>query len=128
MVGEDKKREEALYEESNFIQLIDLILGSFTQNIYFLSNDSLKKELAMIVRPLVTRLIKNPNNRNSSYHYCGNQKISFYPKFLLPDSKEKVRTLKGNIIEEHKKGQFHTDMSLEMPVYDKKQNSLLQFV
>jgi hypothetical protein len=120
--------EEKLHEESNFIQLIDLILGSFTQNIYFLSDDCLKKELAMIIRPLVSRLIKNPNNKNSSYHYCGNQKISFYPKFLLPESKEKVRNLKGNLIEEHKRGQFHTDMNLEMPAYDKEQNSLLQFV
>lgn len=48
-----------LLEESHLIQLIDLLIGSITQNIYYLSDDRLKKELAMIVRPLVNRLLES---------------------------------------------------------------------
>ena len=122
------KTNEPLHEESNIIQFIDLILGTFTQNIFYSSDDNIKKELAMIVRPLVSRLIESPNNKNSDYNYYGKQKISFYPKFLLPDSKEKVKNLDGDLIDEYKRDQFHTDKNIEMPPYDKKQNSLLQFV
>ncbi|MGV9141744.1 MAG: hypothetical protein ACOC1X_02290 [Promethearchaeota archaeon] len=110
-------------KNSHLIQFIDLILGFTTQNIYYLSNDALKMERAMDIRELVYRLLKNPNNVNSSYNYYGRQKISFFPRLKFSGYKKEVRNLNGNI-EILKKDQFYSDKRMEMPLYDPCQQNL----
>lgn len=118
------KNGEALYEESQLIQYTDLIIGSITQNIFYISDDSLKKEIAMIIRPLVERLLKRPRNRNSSYRYYGRQKISFFPKYRIENSNTLFSSLNGDVSETFKKGQFYSEKCMEMPPYDSTQKNL----
>ena len=72
----------------------------------------------MLSRPLVERLLKNPYNRNSSYNYYQRQKISFFPKYKIEDSKEKITNLEGDLLETFREGQFYSKRSMEMPPYD----------
>src|SRR3989344_5402258 len=55
------------HRESQFIQFIDLVLGAFTQNLYYLSDDATKKELAMIIRPLINDMAHQ--KKLSEYNY-----------------------------------------------------------
>lgn len=90
--------------ESQFIQFIDLILGSVTQNIFHLSDDKTKKEIDSIICPLVYRLINEPYNPNSSYHYFKKQDVSIFPKNYIMYQKD----LFDNLID--LKGEFHRDV------------------
>lgn len=110
--------------ESQLIQFIDLIIGSITQNIFCLSEDSLKKELSMIIRPLVKRLLKNPYNKNSSYHHYRKQQIQIFPKYKIENAKEKLVSLKGDLTENFKKDLFYTDIKLKMPEFNPNQKTL----
>jgi len=116
-----------LKDASQVIQFVDLILGSISQNIYYLSDDALKKEVAMIIRPLTKRLIKEPSNIYNEYKYFKKQKISVYPKYIIEESKWLVKNLDGEMITEHKKDQFHTEIDLDMPAFDINQQSLKIF-
>jgi len=122
-----QQAENDLYRESQLIQFIDLILGTATQNIYYLSNDELKKNIAMIIRPLVSRLLSNPNNKNSSYNYYRKQKISIFPKFPIEKTEIYIQTLNDDFVKDNLRGQFYTDKSLEMPPFDNDQKSLNSF-
>lgn len=113
-----------LLEESHLIQLIDLLIGSITQNIYYLSDDRLKKELAMIVRPLVNRLLESPSNPNSSYNYYQRQHIGFFPKYSLENATYFLDSLSHEQFENYKKGNIYTNRKMEMPSYDPKQTNL----
>ncbi|MDK2892987.1 hypothetical protein [Methanohalophilus sp.] len=113
-----------LVNESQLIQFIDLIIGSTTQNIFYLSNDSLKKEVAMIIRPLVKRLLENPYNKHSSYNYFKKQKITFFPKNKIEDAKRISSDLYSNLFEEFGKDNFYTKKTLDMPAYDPNQTEL----
>lgn len=115
------------YKESQLIQFIDLILGSATQNIFYLSNDELKKKMAMIIRPLVSRLLNDPKNKNSSYNYYKKQKISMFPKFPIEKTEIYTQTLNDDLVKEYLRGQFYTDKNLEMPPFDESQKSLNLF-
>lgn len=119
------RKDENFHNESQLIQFIDLILGTFTQNILFLSNDKTKKEVATIVRPLVSRMLKNPKNKNSSYHYYNQQKISIFPKYPIEKTEIYNETLNGDFSKEYLKDQYHTDKELEMP--DRNQELLTSF-
>jgi len=117
-------KDQTLVEEAHIIQYIDLIIGTISQNIFYLSNDVLKKEMAMIVRPLVAGLTNKPYDKNSIYNYYGKQKISFFPKEKITHSKEKIIDVFGNISEIFKKSQFYTNREIEMPLYNPTQESL----
>jgi hypothetical protein len=69
-----------LREASNFIQFIDVIMGSFVCCLTASSNKPEKVELARAAMPLLSRLLDSPKNPNSSYHYYRKQQISFFPK------------------------------------------------
>jgi hypothetical protein len=60
-------KKDCLVEASHMVQFIDLILGSVAQNIFYLSDDSLKKEIATLIRPLVESLLRLPNGSNDYY-------------------------------------------------------------
>ncbi len=118
------KNGESLYHESHLIQYVDLVIGTATQNIFYLSDDTLKKEIAMILRPLVERLLEKPYNKNSSYNYYGRQKISFFPKYKIENSRRTIADLNGDIFETFREGQFYSGRAMEMPPYDLAQQSL----
>lgn len=119
-------RKNELYNESNIIQFVDLILGSISQCLFYLSDDSLKKEYASMIYPLVKRLVDKPRNSNSSWNYLNRQNISFFPKSKGEDFKTKCLDLNGNLIDNFIR-EFHRKKKLEMPFYDPEQKDLSQF-
>jgi len=116
-----------LYNVSNIIQFVDLILGLVSQCLFYLSDDPLKKEHASLIYPLVERLIKQPRNYNSSWCYVNKQNISFFPKSEGKDFRAKCLDLHGNLIDDLTK-EFHKNKVLEMPFYHPEQRSLSQFL
>lgn len=67
-------------EESQFIQFTDLILGSIYCCLHARAERKEKIKLGLIIKPLLYRLLNNPKNANSSYHYYRKQQVSFFPK------------------------------------------------
>lgn len=65
-------------EESDEMQLVDVLAGAHRQNIEGSSNAPACKAIAKQVSEVTHRLITNPYNKNSRFYkrYC----ISFYPK------------------------------------------------
>jgi hypothetical protein len=115
-----------LYEESNLIQLVDLILGNISQCLFNLSDDDLKKENASLIHPLVARLINKPRSYNSSWNYINKQNISLFPKSKGEKFKTKCLDLRGNIINNIYK-EFHKDKILEMTFFDPSQKKLFDY-
>jgi hypothetical protein len=118
------KNEYESVKASHFVQLIDLILGAISQNIFYLSNDSFKKEIAMIIRPLVERLLKNPYNINSSYNYCKCQHISFFPEHSIDEAENILTNLSYKEIRSINRNNFYSNRKIEMPPYNPHQKTL----
>lgn len=110
-------KNEELYQESQLIQYTDLLLGSISQNIFYSSDDTLKKEIAMIIRPLVDELLKNTYNKNSSLNYYGKQHIGFFPRNKVENVKQLIATLDGDTTESFRR-QFYSDRTIEMPPFN----------
>jgi len=72
-VDSDHKIEKDYPDESHLIQLIDLVLGAIRQNIFYVSQDELKNELARILRPELNKLKKE-------YWCLKYLKVSFFPQ------------------------------------------------
>ena len=108
--------------ESQFIQLIDLILGTVRQNIYYSSKDSFKNEISMIIRPLLKTLLENEKN-SYSHRYRRYSSISFFPKTSVMD-KEKLFI--ENYLEDTK-GRYYNSKKIQMPEFAVKQTSLDYF-
>jgi hypothetical protein len=117
---------KSLYNESNLIQFVDLILGNISQCLFNLSNDRLKKENASLIYPLVERLITKSKNYNSSWNYINKQNISLFPKSKGDEFKTKCLDLNGNLVKDFFK-EFHKEKRLEMSFYDPKQQLLSNF-
>ena len=113
-----KHTNERDMRNAQLLQFIDLIIAATSQNIFNTSNDPFKKELAMIIRPLVERLLKKPHNQNSSYNYFRKQQITFFPKYPLSEATITKKDIFGNIREQYRTDLFHTDVELKMPPYD----------
>ncbi|VVB76463.1 Uncharacterised protein [Candidatus Tiddalikarchaeum anstoanum] len=105
-----------LYNESNLIQFVDLFLGMTSQNIYYLSDDELKKEYAMILRPLIKKILNDP--------YTSNQHISFYPKEKAKNVKAFYKNLDGKNISLPIKSGFYYKKDLELPDIEHNQSRL----
>ena len=114
------KSDESMVIHSQFIQFIDLILGTVSQTLFKTSNDPEKQKLSEYIYPLVERLINAPKNKNSSYHYHRKQDISIFPEneihteYDLYDNKIRIG------------GEFHRNIILEKPS-DPQQQSLFDF-
>lgn len=120
-LNSDHKKEDIFFRnDCQLIQLIDLIIGTASQNIYNISDNSIKKERAMIIRPLIKRLLEHPRNYRSSFHYYGKQNISAFPKYKIENALQKL--LDGEITETLK-DKFYSP-KLEMPYYDIFQTAL----
>lgn len=79
--GKDHEKDP----RSNFLQLIDVILGATINNFHDSSNKEFKLKLTEDFSELVKRLIKNPDNPNSKYckDYHRRMNISFFPKQVI---------------------------------------------
>lgn len=76
----DHRAEEGHPAHSQFIQFIDIILGSTLNCLHAQADSKHKTDVAQRILPLVKRLIVAPQNKNSSYGYFGFQGIDFFPK------------------------------------------------
>lgn len=73
---------------SQFIQFIDLILGCFVNSLHFNSKNKNKYSLADQAYPLISRIIRKPDNPNSKYKYYRRQMLQFFPKENLKGMNE----------------------------------------
>ena len=94
--------------ESQFIQFIDLILGSTSQILFEQSKTKNKIELSNILYPLIKRLVESPDNVNSMYNYYSSQHISFFPKNKIVKHKDILNTDK--LIRDN--GRFHNNFKV----------------
>ena len=89
--------------ESQFIQFIDLILGSIHCCLHASATRKEKVELALIMKPLLERLVNNPKNKHSRDHYYKKQQIEFFPKRNIYELSEamhiKQLDFNGNVAE-----------------------------
>ncbi|NJE42040.1 DUF3800 domain-containing protein [Thermococcus sp. GR6] len=119
-IESDHKKSDSK-KESQLVQLTDLLLGVVTQNIFYTArNNNAKKELAMIIRPVIVDFFENPYR---GFYYKRN--ISFFPKYPIQDAEFMFQDLEGSIRIETRKNLFYRDISLKMPsVREKGQLSL----
>lgn len=75
------EQDENLRDEAQFIQFIDLILGSIYCCLHNPSKNEKKREIGLAILPLLSRLLKNPDNKNSSHNYYKRQQVQFFPKY-----------------------------------------------
>jgi hypothetical protein len=72
-IDSDHKLEKSYIQESQLIQLVDLILGTVRQNIFYISKDKVKNEISKIL----TKAMLDLKREYWSVKYL---KISFFPK------------------------------------------------
>lgn len=114
-IDSDHRKSSNSY--SNFIQFIDLILGCARNCIEYTSKNIDKEKLSIQCLPIISRLIKNPNNINSKYNYVGRYKIEFFPKYNLKNLDENALEYKYKRMDA-----FFTKKNLR--IEDRKQGSL----
>jgi hypothetical protein len=106
-ISSDHRESDGDEIHSHFVQLIDIILGCFMNCLHMNSLNKNKFALAKKSFDLVSRLIKNPNNKNSHYNYYKRQMIEFFPK-------ENLKGLDENTLEYKYKryNQFYSNREL----------------
>ncbi|MDW7727722.1 MAG: hypothetical protein SCH70_11555 [Candidatus Methanoperedens sp.] len=125
-----KKHDMDLVKCSQFIQLIDIILGSFTQLYLNNSENDDKKEVAEIVRGLFDDVFK----RKGGCPYS----VSFFPKYSLDelshinqqsllDFNEKDIEFKIDTAIKYS-GNFYNKACFSMPKFDKSQLDLTAWI
>lgn len=121
-----KNNDMDLVINSHFIQLIDLILGSFTQLYLNLSSNDDKKEVAEVIRELFESIFKYERKYSGS--------VSFFPRYSLS---ELVKIERYSINDFNKKsyedqiaialkfqGNFYNTCTFAMPKFLKNQSKL----
>lgn len=83
--------------ESQFIQLVDLILGLTCNVIHNDASNSAKVKLTEKIYPLISRILDNKtnSNKNSSYNYFNKQAIGFFPVISKEEMFNKCAELYG---------------------------------
>lgn len=87
-VNSDHRRDDGDPVHSHFIQFIDLLLGCTLNILHYTLKNRNKVEVALKAGELLSRIIRNPSNTNSRYHYVGRQKIEFFPREDLSEHDE----------------------------------------
>jgi len=79
-VDSDHQKECIYPKASQIIQLSDLLIGTISHCLDFeRKNHKGKNELGLLFYPLIERVLKTPNNKNSSYRYYKKYDINFFP-------------------------------------------------
>lgn len=86
-INSDHRKEVNYPNDSHFIQLVDLILGSFRQSFDNTCKKDGCKEVAQDFSRLLSKMIKAPTNPRSRYGYFRKYSFSFFPSQKL-NSKE----------------------------------------
>lgn len=79
---------------SQFIQLVDIILGTSLNAIHNTATNNAKKELSFKIKPLIERILSDSNvfaKMNSSYHFFNKQSISYFPKVSKEELEENIK-------------------------------------
>lgn len=79
---------------SQFIQLVDIILGTSLNAIHNTATNNAKKELSFKIKPLIERILSDSNvfaKMNSSYHFFNKQSISYFPKISKEELEENIK-------------------------------------
>jgi len=113
-----KSDEENFINSSQLIQFTDLLIGTTTQNIFNLSDDSFKKKLAMKIRPAIKSLLEG--DYEDSKEFSDYVDISFFPK------SSKIGSIRPIGIDRlmDAPGQFYDKKKLEMDDYNSNQSGL----
>lgn len=82
-IDSNHEKESVYKDDSNFIQLIDLILGGFRQSFDKTSSKDGCIEIAKLFSPLLQKIIESPYNKNSSHGYYRKYNFSFFPPLKL---------------------------------------------
>ena len=110
-------------QDSQFIQFVDLILGVTENVIHANASNETKIELTNKINPLITRILENPGNKNSSYNYFNKQTLSFFPKMSRDDIMLKYGKIDETIIYDllHNKDNFENG---KQALFNKESNQL----
>lgn len=82
-INSDHREPDGHATYSHFVQFLDVIMGCVVNLLHATSTNKNKVALAWEAEPLIRRLIENPKNSNSSYHYFGRQAVRFFPRHDL---------------------------------------------
>ena len=137
-VDDDHRKYEPdtnMHNNSYYIQLIDIILGAFSQLYFHRSKNKDKMEIAEIMRPVFDSISKNSDDYRHS--------VSIFPKYTLEQMTKMNQSSIGNIgsvINENQinrrniqyqifhalryQNNFVTNIKYKMPNYFKNQKSL----
>jgi len=90
-----------------------------------------KIELALIMKPLLERLIDNPFNTRSSYNYYKKQQVQFFPRRSIPEFSEShfnQLDINGKVTELNKlyPDNFYTKRPIKLK--DPKNRSILDYI
>jgi hypothetical protein len=110
--------QEEYINSSQLIQFTDLFIGSTTQNIFNLSDDSFKKKLAMKVRPAIKNLLEGDYEDTEPHR--DHVSISFFPNSNQIGS---IKPLDMNKLIDAS-GEFYNKRKLEMDDYNPNQSGL----
>lgn len=111
--------DEKLLMESQFIQLIDLILGTTTQTLFNTSTDPEKIKLSNIILPLVEKIINAPYDYESPFKHVQVMDIGVFPKNEINSTEDLYENITTS-------GEFHKDIKITKPTLPKG-NSLLDW-
>jgi hypothetical protein len=81
LVAADHRNETVWRLQSHVIQLVDILVGGFSQCLDCTSSGRGCIAVARILQPLVKRLTQLPNNKNS--RYFGKYSVGFFPSRRL---------------------------------------------
>ena len=109
----DSKHSESNDPRSHLIQYIDLILGLTYNCLHHEGKSPDRTAITKKSHPLVSRLVKAPKNKNSSYRYYKRQSISFFPKTGIAgadfSAENAFYTERDLLIERHEQGTLSLD-------------------
>lgn len=87
---------------SQFIQLVDIVLGRSLNVIHNNATNNAKKELSFKIKPLIERILSPSNifqKRNSHYNFFNKQSISFFPKISKESLENNIKYYYSNNID-----------------------------
>lgn len=93
LVNADHRKDPTSYEHSQLIQFIDLVLGAFSQCLDCTSSSRGCTEVARELQPVIERLTRRPNNKNSRYYAKYSE--SFFPSRKL--NPQDLNAAEGNL-------------------------------
>lgn len=114
----DSNHNEGLPIESQFIQFVDVLLGSITNAIHNSATNINKRKLTEKIYPLVSEILNK--NGKQCFNCFNKQCISFFPKYKKEELQVKYGELSSNVIDAllHSSENFENTKSLLFKIDD----------